>query len=182
MRVTRLTAIEFLRRLGWPGACGAALLVLAAGYGLLVLLPVIEARGAAFERASRAEARLARIHDGGEPVPEAPGQQLASFHESLPAQEEATDAINRIYAAAAAEGVTLARGEYALEIDPETRLARYQMLLPVRGGYLQLRRFLNGALVAVPALSLEDIDFQRKQISDGELEGRVRMALYLSRR
>lgn len=182
MRVHRLVVLETLRRLGLPGVIGAGLLVLAVGYALLVLLPALDARDGARERAQRAEARLARIQAGGEPAPQAPVHQLASFHESLPAQHDATVAIDRIYAAAAAEGLSLARGEYALEIDSETRLVRYQILLPVRGTYMQLRRFIGAALEAVPALSLEDIDFQRKQISETELDARVRLVLHLSRR
>lgn len=181
MRIHKLVVIESFRRLGLPGACGLALLALAFGYAVFVLWPAVGARDAAAERASRAEARLARIQVGSEPIPELPAQQLTKFHQSLPEQLEATASIDLIFAAAAAEGLSLARGEYALEYDPETRLARYQILLPVRGTYMQLRRFLGAAMVAVPSLSLEDIDFQRKQVSETELEGRVRLVLFLSR-
>ncbi len=182
MRVHKLTIIEALHRLGLPGALGAILLVVAAVYGVFGLLPANEARSAAEARAARAEERLARLQRGDEPMPQTPASQLASFHQALPAQEEATAAMDRIYAAAATEGLTLARGEYQLLVEPETRLARYQILLPVRGSYLQLRRFLGAALAAVPALALDDVEFQRKEISQTTLEGRVRMTLHLSRR
>lgn len=181
MRLHRLTLTEFVHRLGWPGAGGLALIALAAGYALFGLLSGVEARDRAEERALRAQARLARVQSGAEPVPEPPGRQLASFHQALPAQFDATASIDRIYEAAAAEGLSLARGEYALQIDPETRLARYQILLPVRGSYPQLRRFLGSALAAVPALALDDVEFQRKDIAETQLEARVRMTLYLAR-
>jgi hypothetical protein len=61
-------------------------------------------------------------------------------------------------------------------------MARYQILLPVSGSYPQLRRFLHAVLSQVPALVLENVDIKRKQIADVQLDGRVRMTLYLSRR
>lgn len=181
MRVHRLNAIEAIRRLGLPGAAGAALLVFAAAWALLVVLPGIDARERAQARAQRAEARLASVQRGEVPVSEAPARRLQDFRAGLPVQPAATQAIDRLYAAAEQEKLSLARGEYALVVEPEMALARYQILLPVRGAYPQLRRFLASALDAVPALGLEDLDLQRKQVSDTELEGRIRMTLYLSR-
>ena len=182
MRVDRLILHEALRRLGLPGALGAALIAFAAGYALVAVLPARDEAARVAVQAERAQARLARIRSGAEAPPEPAGERLAAFHRSLPAQALATEAIDRIFAAAEGEQLSLARGEYALVIDPEPGLARYQILLPVRGTYPQLRRFLGAALDAVPALGLEDVDFQRKQIGDTELEARIRMTLYLSRR
>ncbi|MNH36700.1 hypothetical protein D3C79_975180 [compost metagenome] len=110
-----------------------------------------------------------------------PQHELENFHKQLPAQPQATVAIDRIYALAKAEQITLARGEYALGVDPKTQLARYQILLPVRGSYPQIRRYVHALLGQLPALVLEDIDLQRKKIGDRELTGRLRMTLYLSR-
>jgi hypothetical protein len=54
-------------------------------------------------------------------------------------------------------------------------------LLPVRGSYPQLRRFLHALLGQLPAVVVEDVEFQRKKIADTDLTGRIRMTLYLSR-
>jgi hypothetical protein len=86
---------------------------------------------------------LARVEEGSVAAPVVPQRQLDDFRSKLPAQPQATVAIDKIYALAAKERITLARGEYALGIDPKTHLARYQILLPVRGSYPQLRRFLH---------------------------------------
>jgi hypothetical protein len=182
MRVHRLILLEAVRRLGLPGAIGAALIAVAVGYAVVAVLPARDEAARLAVQAERAEARVARIRSGAEAPPEPAAQRLDAFHRSLPEQALATEAIDRIFAAAEAERLSLSRGEYALVIDPEPGLARYQILLPVRGTYPQLRRFLGAALDAVPALGLEDIDFQRKQIGETELEGRIRMTLYLSRR
>ncbi|TBW07578.1 pilus assembly protein PilO [Azotobacter chroococcum subsp. isscasi] len=181
MAVHRLILRERLRRLGWPGAGGAALLALAAAHGLFVLWPAWQAREALAAQIVAARERQARIERGIELPAQGPGQQLADFHRQLPAQPAASSAIDRIYAAARAHNLSLARGEYSLGIDPKTRLARYRILLPVRAGYPQLRRFLHSLLSEVPALVLEDVEFKRKAIHETELEARIRMTLYLSR-
>lgn len=182
MRLHRLIVLESLQRLGLPGMAGIALIAFALIHALFVLRPAGEDRARMQERAELAEARMERVRSGGESLPEPPGQQLESFHQALTAQPEATQAIDRIYEAAARHSLSLARGEYALMIDADTGMARYQILLPVRGSYPQLRRFLGDALDAVPALGLEEIELQRKQISEAQLEGRIRMTLFLSRR
>ncbi|MNT78114.1 hypothetical protein D3C72_2173220 [compost metagenome] len=89
--------------------------------------------------------------------------------------------IERLYRLASAERISLARGEYALGIDPKTQLARYQIVLPVRGSYPQIRGFIKGLLKQLPTLVLEDLELQRKRIGDSELNARLRMTLYLSR-
>ncbi|MCY1286612.1 hypothetical protein D9M68_150100 [compost metagenome] len=181
MRVSRLILQERLQRLGWPGLAGSLCLVLALGHGLFGVLPAWR-QVHALERQAQAGVELRqRIATGHAEAPVRPGHQLDAFHRSLPAQLDATSAIDRIYALAGQERIALERGEYALGVDPKTRLARYQILLPVRGSYPQLRRFLHALLGELPGLVLEDVDVQRKHIADSELNGRLRMTLYLSR-
>lgn len=182
MSGSRLILSERLNTLGWPGGLGAALLLLAAAYAAFVVIPADAEFARLQAKVTTAQERLARVEAGTEVLPESPTRQLEQFHQTLPAQAAATQAIDHIYAAAGAESLSLARGEYVLVVDPETQLVRYQIVLPVRGSYPQLRRFLATALEAVPALSLEAVEFQRKQIAETELEGRIRMTLYLSRR
>ncbi len=183
MHVPRLILIEQTRRLGWPGLVGATLLVLALGYALFGLLPAREALANLDQQlaADRAQLAAAPSAVAVKPASDASSAQLEDFRRNLPAQLDATGAIDRIYVLAREEGISLARGEYALGLDPKTRLARYQVLLPVRGSYPQLRRFLHGLQAQLPALALEEVDLQRKQIADSELEGRIRMTLYLAR-
>ena len=108
-------------------------------------------------------------------------QALDTLRQQLPGQPQASELIERLYHLASAEHISLARGEYALGIDPKTQLARYQIVLPVRGSYPQIRGFLKGLLGQLPTLVLEDLELQRKRIGDSELNARLRMTLYLSR-
>ncbi|MCY1259639.1 hypothetical protein D9M68_301070 [compost metagenome] len=181
MRIPRLILLEQLQRLGWPGLAGIGVGVLALGYAAFGLLPAWQALQAAEQRSREAGEYLQQVESGSVEAPVVPGKQLDEFRSRLPTQLDATTAIDRIYALAGQERITLARGEYSLGIDPKTRLARYQILLPVRGSYPQLRRFMHALVNELPAVVLEDVDLQRKRIADTELTGRIRMTLYLSR-
>ncbi|MNM99435.1 hypothetical protein D3C76_595820 [compost metagenome] len=181
MRIPRLIVHEQLQRLGWPGMAAIGVAVLALGYAVAGLIPAWQELRSAEQRSREAGEYLQQVESGSVAPPEVPGKQLDDFRRKLPAQLDATAAIDRIYELAAQERITLARGEYALGTDPKTRLARYQILLPVRGSYPQLRRFMHALVNELPAVVLEDVDLQRKRIADTELTGRIRMTLYLSR-
>ena len=182
MRLHPLIVMEFLRGLGVPGALGGVLLGFALVYALAGVLPASQERAAVQERVDRAQARVAAIQEGGVLPPESPARQLEDFHQALPPQGEATAAIDRLFEAAARQGLSLARGEYALLVDADTGMARYQMVMPVRASYPQLRRFLDAVLDEVPSIGLEHLELERKQIAEAELEGPIRMTLYLTRR
>ena len=181
MQIHKLIVHEYLQELGAPGLAGLAMLVLALSYGLVGLLPDWESLQSLSQQTREATEYLAKVEDGSVAAPVVPQRQLDDFRSKLPSQPQATVAIDKIYALAAQERITLSRGEYSLGVDPKTHLARYQILLPVRGSYPQLRRFLHALLGQLPAVVLEDVELQRKTIADTELTGRIRMTLYLSR-
>ena len=181
MQIPRLIVHEYLQSLGVPGLAGLAMLVLALSYGLFGLLPDWQALQQLSQQTREASEYLAKVEEGSVAAPVVPQRQLEDFRSKLPTQPQATVAIDKIYALAAQERITLSRGEYALGIDPKTHLARYQILLPVRGSYPQLRRFMHALLGQLPAVVVEDLELQRKKIGDTDLNGRIRMTLYLSR-
>lgn len=181
MALSRLIVHEHVRGVGLPGLAGAALLLLVGAYAAVTLVPGCQALADLREQTREAQAYVARVEQGTEAAPVVPQQQLDDFHRKLPAQPEATVAIDKVYALAAQEHITLDRGDYALGIDPKTHLARYQILLPVRGSYPQLRRFLHALLGQLPAVVVEDLELERKRIAETDLSGRIRMTLYLSR-
>jgi hypothetical protein len=181
MQIPRLIVHEYLQSLGVPGMAGLGLLVVALIWGLAGLLPDWQSLQHLSQQTREASEYLAKVEEGSVAAPVVPQRQLDDFRSKLPSQPQATVAIDKIYALATVQRITLARGEYSLGIDPKTHLARYQILLPVRGSYPQLRRFLHALLGQLPAVVIEDVEFQRKKIADTDLTGRIRMTLYLSR-
>lgn len=180
MHISSLMVHEQLQRLGWPLLVGSSLVLLALAYGASLLPQWQQVQQLQVQDAAVA-VQLAQVQRGERKPGVSQDDPLNDLHKQLPAQPAATEAIERIYHLARSEKIILARGEYALGVDPRTRLARYQILLPLRGTYPQIRRFLHALLGQMPALVLEDIDLQRKRIGDTELTGRIRMTLYLSR-
>jgi Tfp pilus assembly protein PilO len=181
MYVPDLIVRERLQNAGWPGLCGVMAVVLVLGYAVFSLVPDWQSLDTLRQNSQKAHEFLEKVANGTATLPVVPQQQLDEFHRALPTQLDATTAIDHIYAMAAKQQITLSRGEYSLGVDPKTQLARYQILLPVKGSYPQLRRFLHALLNELPAVVVEDVDFQRKGIAETELTGRIRMTLYLSR-
>lgn len=176
MVVHRLIILEALRGLGKPGLAGALLLLAALAYGLAAALPAREELIRLQDRAARAQAprgQEAASPDGAE--------REEVFYHALPSQAEVTQWVERIYDRAAAEQLSLVRGEYVLAPVADTRLVRYQIFLPMRGDYVRIQRFIAAALAAVPGLGLEDLSLQRQAIEDTQVEVLVRFSLYLAK-
>jgi hypothetical protein len=175
MRYSALRLHEVLTGLGAPTAAGLLALALAAG-AAAVLLPAdhaaLDAARAAHAAALRApESPAARVADAG--------ADLQTFYAGLPPQDSATQWLNRVFAAAARAGLALERGEYRLVADVRGPLVRYEVELPVRGEYLQLRRFLREALTEVPHLAVDALSLQRPHIGTGVIDARLRLTFYL---
>jgi Tfp pilus assembly protein PilO len=182
VRVPRLTLHEFVMRLGWPGVGGGLLLLASVVYTLAGVLPASEDVVLAQKRVTQAEGALAQIRSGKHAVPQTAQERSESFYAALPSQADVTQWIERIYAAAEAEKLSLAQGEYAQADIASTRMARYRIVLPLHGNYGQIRRFIAAAVAAVPALALEDLSMQRQNVGEAEVEARVQLSLYLVNR
>ena len=89
------------------------------------------------------------------------------------------EAIDAIHRAAAANGVKLANGEYRLARDGGARLLRYQITLPARASYPQLRAWIGEVMNAVPSAALDEISFRRDDVGSDSVEARVRLTLFL---
>lgn len=182
MRAPSLIVHEALRRLGRAGLAALLVGALALAIALAGVLPHWQAVRELRASEADASAQVQRLARGELKVQARPEQQaLDELRQQLPGQPQASELIERLYHLASAERISLSRGEYALGVDPRTQLARYQIVLPVRGSYPQIRGFLKALLGQLPTLVLEDLELQRKRIGDRELTGRVRMTLYLSR-
>lgn len=105
--------------------------------------------------------------------------QLARFYGGFPTEAAVPDALLRIQGVARRSGLLLQSGEYRLDTRSGERLRRYQIVLPVRGSYTQIRAFVDGVLAQVGALALDDIDLRRDSSAEAQLEGRIRLTLYL---
>lgn len=159
-------------RLGPAGVCGAVSIAAAAWlYGVHVQQREAElAELNARAPAAVAQAAVAEL---------TPAQRAAAFQALFPKADTLPDWLERIEAASAATGVVVERTDYRAASDAPAGIARYQIALPVKGTYAQVRAFVAALLEAVPTLAVTDIDVKRDAIGSSTVDARLGVAVYL---
>ena len=109
-----------------------------------------------------------------------PQADLAAFYVGLAREADVPDQLRRLHRAAQSQGLRLAQSQYRPLPDPGGKLTRYQILLPARGSYPEIRSFLAQASREVPGLALEGIRFQRRDIGEAELDAQIRFTLFIT--
>jgi Tfp pilus assembly protein PilO len=161
------------------GAAGIGLAVFAFALFMSAIMP-------AREEAGRLQAKLARMQSAAIDAPDdskatARGMsQLAMFTRNFPTLAEAPGWILKMHQIAARNELTLETGEYRLTNAKDGGLARYQITLPLHGGYAQVRTFLEQVLTQIPAAALDEVTIRRDTIGSRATETRVRLTLYLA--
>jgi hypothetical protein len=156
------------------GTCAAALLCVAGAAAWAWLIP------------QRAEQRLALARPLPAPgtlvvaaPPPSANENLALFQETLGEKQYAEQHVKALFGLAAKAGLSLQQGEYKTGYDKASRVATYQITLPVKGSYQAIWQFALGALRELPFAALDDIGFRRENIGDAQVEARLRFTLYL---
>lgn len=177
MRVSRAGFERALRRLGLPGIAGIGVLLACAASWTSAILPLTERRDAARVELRALETRLARASGK---VPSAQGG-LESFYRFFADGKSATDQLQTIFALADKAGIKLSKGSYRYNGRVGDRLDRFEVSLPLRGSYAQIRRFLASVLNEIPVASLDKVGFEKKSIGDSRVKAHVIFTLFLAR-
>jgi len=157
-------------RLGVAG-CTALALLLA---GALALAWSIKARQLAAAPLPAAPAQLTQAAP-----PPTSNENLDHFYASLGEKRYAEQQVKQLFDIAAKTGLALDQGDYKFSVDKASRVAAYQVTLPVKGAYQNIWQFSMQALTAIPFAALDDIAFRRETISEPVVEARLRFTLYL---
>ncbi|MDB5954662.1 hypothetical protein [Ramlibacter sp.] len=182
MSVRKLAVAESLLALRWPGLLGTLLLLGGIGYGVGMLRPMHEETLAMQARALKSERLADAVRKGTKAAPQTAAGRREQFYAGLSEQQQVTQRVDGIYAAATAEGLVLMHGEYAGADLPKAGLARYRIVLPVKGTYGQVRRFIKTATATTPGLALDDLNLVRQNVADPQIEARVHLSLFLVKR
>jgi hypothetical protein len=94
---------------------------------------------------------------------------------ALPPAALAPQAVQRLFALAAENGLQVAQAEYRR--SDTGRVGRWQVQLPAQGSYPQLRRFLRAAQT-IPGLSIDEMGLHRAG-ADG-VEARLLFSLWFT--
>ena len=177
LKLVRWRLQRAMHTMGWAAIGGVALAIFAAGFFVSNVMPLQAKVTALRDRVQRLETQAgnqARIVNPGRP-----DARLAAFYDQLPAAEQAPEVVRRLHSHADDAGLVLERGEYRPLPDPSGRLMRYQLVLPVRGSYPQVKRFLAQAMHDTPGLALDSISLQRDQGGSPALEVQLRFTVFM---
>ncbi|WP_119154259.1 hypothetical protein [Caldimonas tepidiphila] len=174
--------LSWLLRRGTGRATGAAalLLLLACAAAVpLVLQPLHTELAQARRQLLLAEARRSPADEAPPSWEDEAERQLAAFHARLGAGATLPELLAVFHEAALAEGLVLQRADYRLSEEPQDRLARYRISLPIAGPYPGVRRFIARVLERMPAAALDQVAFERERIAEGRVEARLGFTLHL---
>jgi hypothetical protein len=170
--------LERLRHeLGTMGLASLAVLAASLVFAFSVLQP-LEARSRDLERALAARVQDSASADAAHARNATPTARMAGFYRFLGTERKAVDWLEAIYAAGEKSGVRLRSAEYRIR-DTGTRIERYEVRLPLRGNYTEIRSYLDTVLLDVPVLSLDEVKFKRELASDAEIEAELGFTLHL---
>ena len=166
------------RAIGWPAALAVALLAFEVAFHFSAMVPLLD------EQAKLRGELVLMSRDSAQSASHAnavadPRSELAEFYAALAQPASAPDLLRRLHRAARDQGLTLDQAEYRPLPDPEGKLTRYQILLPAKGTYPEVRRFLVQASSDVPGLSIDGVNFQRQQIGDPVVDAQIKLTLFL---
>lgn len=176
-------ALWWLRRHGATLAlwAGALLVALALGLHWQVVRPLAERVDALQVQVQGTRtAALERLGDklsGADPA----RTRLDGFYRHFQRDDGLTGRLARIHAIALGLGLEIKRADYRLDSQPGRRLDRYQMTLPVQGSYPTVRAFVSAVLRELPTVSLEQLQFQRKDLAEGQVDTQISFILHLAK-
>jgi hypothetical protein len=168
----------FTRNLNGTAVLGIGLLAFEAGFYLLTLDPLLEERTILRVRVL---AQSSSTIQGPQPVPPNidPHVDLAKFYAALERTSQAPALLRRLYANADVQGLRLQQADYRPVPDSEGKILRYQILIPAKGTYPDIRRFLAQTSRDLPGLAIDGISFQRQQIGDRVVQAQIKLTLFL---
>lgn len=171
-------------RLGVIGKIGLGLLVVSSIYFFSVVVPQESDLRKLKERAETLQTQALSKQTSGDAesgVKMSGDQALQAFYDFFPRVDSSPFWIRELVRIAQKHGVELSSSEYRLVNDNDARLARYEMILPVKGKYSQIRAFMAAALEAVPAMAISAIAIKRENVTSEKLEVRLEVNLYLNK-
>jgi hypothetical protein len=163
-------------RLGFAGIAGLVVLALCAMLQLATVQPMHRQLA---ELQARARANPpAQIRAKPEDAVAHLQKQLTAFYQFFPERGDMAGQVDNLFAAAKRYHLVLENGSYALTRGDAHKLARCEVQLPIKGSYLQTRKFLADVLLDMPNVALDTINFQRSKISDASVDAQIKLTLY----
>jgi hypothetical protein len=171
-----------ISRLGSIGKIGAGLFCVAIVLLIAAVLPQETKMETLKERAQTLQTQtLLPSQSASRPKQKiGDNQALQIFYEFFPQIDSTPFWVRELARIAKKQRVEINSSDYRLVQEKGERLARYEMILPVRGRYPQIRAFIADALQAVPAMAITGMVIKRENIKTEQLDVRLEINLYLN--
>lgn len=176
-RVERMLARDLpqlryqLMRMGPAGLTGVAVLMAAVVTAFALLIP-------AHQSLWQLRTELTKTGRAAQ-VPSQPDQSRQQFAAALPTRGQIPALLGIVLVQATESGVVLEQGKYTFTPATATRLARYTFEFPIKADYGKIRTFINKSLAALPALGLEKLHVERKNVGDSLVSADVGFVIYM---
>jgi hypothetical protein len=172
---------RWLSLFGWPGMLGTVLLVLCLALYISAVQPAQVRLNEAHESAISVQERVKRASIGLNHGELTAADQLAEFYRIFPDEKNLLPWLQKVFALAQAQDIRLDQGEYKVTRDKIGKLMRFEMTLPVRSTYPQIRKYLDTLHKEIPIMAMEHLQFERQKVNDSEVEAKIKLALYVER-
>lgn len=175
MKHLRLRGELLMRRLGWPGAL-TALLAAAAAVVQFGLLPAERAQSVDLSR------RLVVLKQPPTPAEDADStnrERLQVFNALMPPASQYPGVLRYLFDLAAEHNLVATQAEYTAQSSDEGGYVAYDVVLPMKGPYPQIRAFIGDALLHLPTLAVQGVAFSRDDARAAEVQASLRLRLYL---
>jgi hypothetical protein len=90
------------------------------------------------------------------------------------------DMLKTLHALAQKYGITLDSGDFKFGNIEGDKLLRYEITLPVKCSYPNLRSFVEDAAHKIPTMGLSEINLKREAVVDNMVQAKLDFILYLS--
>ena len=160
-----------LMRVGPAGLTGLGVLIAAAIAAVILLLPAHQSVLALRTELTKAGHSL--------PAAAQPQQSPRQFAAALPTRAQIPALLGVVLIQATDSGISLDQGKYVFTPATPNRLARYTFEFPVKADYGNIRTFINKSLTAIPALGLDKLHVERKNVGDTIVNADVGFVIYL---
>jgi hypothetical protein len=160
-----------LLRVGPVGLTGLAVLIAAGIAAIALLLPAHQS----------IVGLRAELTKAGHATPAAaqPQNSPQQFAATLPTRDRIPALLGVVLVQAADAGIVLEQGKYAFSPAAANHLARYTFEFPVKAQYANIRKFIDKSLAAIPALGLDKLHVERKNVGDTLVSAEVGFVIYL---
>jgi len=108
-----------------------------------------------------------------------PERSPREFAAALPTRAQIPALMGVVLVQATESGIVLEQGKYTFSPATSNRLARYSFEFPVKADYSNVRNFINKSLAAIPALGLDKLHVERKNVGDTLVNADVGFVIYM---